>query len=108
MTQTLRQAARKRVQESRIARQRAWAEREASLGEAAVEVVAAIGQRDRAEQAAAEAIDSMLKLRVTLTEVGERCGLSLREVTRLKRVFLDTAAAPASSDAVGRREVSGS
>ena len=27
----------------------------------------------------------MLRLRVSLTEVGDRCGLPLKEVTRLKR-----------------------
>lgn len=90
MGQTVRQQARKRVGEAVAARKRAWAEREARLSEAAVDVVAAIVARDQAEQAAADAIAIMLALQVSLTEVGERCGLALREVTRLKRSYLDT------------------
>ena len=62
-------------------------------------MVAAIAARDRAERAAAESIASMLKLRVSLTEVGERCGLPLKEVARLKRCYLDSSAdgSPAAS-----------
>lgn len=89
MAQTLRQQARSRVYEGAAARKRAWAEREAELSAAAVDVVAAITARDRAESAAADAIGRMLKQRVSLTEIGERCGLPLKEVTRLKRAGTD-------------------
>ena len=89
MAQTLRQQARSRVYEGAAARKRAWAEREADLSAAAIDVVAAITARDRAESAAADAIGRMLKLRVSLTEIGERCGLPLKEVTRLKRAGTD-------------------
>ncbi|MBU4188879.1 MAG: hypothetical protein KJ817_11840 [Actinobacteria bacterium] len=92
MAQTLRQQARKQVNEATATRKRAWAEREARLAEAAVEVVAALVARDRAEQAAAVAIDSMAKEQVGLAEIGDRCGLPLKEVTRLKRIHLDVAA----------------
>ena len=61
----------------------------ARLAAAAVEVVAAIVARDRAEEAAANAIAAMAKEHVNLTEIGDRCGLSLKEVTRLKRTYLD-------------------
>ena len=89
MAQTLRQQARKQVNEATATRKRVWAEREARLAEAAVEVVAAIVARDRAEQAAAEAIASMTEERVSLSEIGDRCGLALKEVTRLKHTYLD-------------------
>lgn len=87
MAQTLRQQARRQVVEATATRKRAWAEREARLADAAVEVVAAIGARDRAEQAAATAIATMTNERVSLTEIGDRCGLPLKEVTRLKRTY---------------------
>lgn len=89
MAQTLRQQARRQVNEATATRKREFAEREARLAEAAVEVVAAIVARDRAEEAAANAIAAMAKEHVNLTEIGDRCGLSLKEVTRLKRTYLD-------------------
>lgn len=89
MEQSLRQRARRQVKEATATRRQSWLEREARLGDAAVEVVAAIGARDRAESVAGEAIASMLELRVSLSEVGERCGLPLKEVVRLKRIHLD-------------------
>ncbi len=108
MEQSLRQLARKRVKEATATRRQDWLEREARLGDAAVEVVAAIGARDRAESEAARSIASMLALGVSLSEVGERCGLALKEVVRLKRVHLEAssatgapAARPVSSTSVG-------
>lgn len=89
MAKTLRQQARSQVLEGAAARKRAWADRETELSAAAVDVVAAITARDRAELAASEAIGRMLKLRITLTEIGQRCGLPLKEVTRLKRASAD-------------------
>ena len=99
MAQTLRQQARRQVKEATATRKRTWAEREDELGKAAVDVVAAIAARDRAEQAAVESISSMMRLRVSLTEVGERCGLPLKEVARLKRCYLDSSdsGSPAAS-----------
>ena len=87
MAQTLRQQARRKVNEATATRKRAWAEREARLADAAVEVVAAIVARDRAEQAAADAIAAMATEQLSLTEIGDRCGLPLKEVTRLKRTY---------------------
>lgn len=90
MTQTLRQQARRQVNEATVTRKRAWAEREARLVDAAVEVVAAIVARDRAEQAAAVAIIAMTREQVSLSEIGERCALPLKEVSRLKKLHLET------------------
>lgn len=87
MAQTLRQQARRKVNEATATRKRVWAEREARLADAAVEVVTAIVARDRAEQAAADAIAAMATEQLSLTEIGERCGLPLKEVTRLKRTY---------------------
>lgn len=95
MSQTLRQQARRQVNEATATRKRVWAEREARLVDAAVEVVAAIVARDRVEQAAAQAILAMADERVSLTEIGERCGLPLKEVIRLKKLQV----APVSRDA---------
>lgn len=108
MEQSLRQRARRQVKEATATRRQGWLEREARLGDAAVEVVAAIGARDRAESEAAKSIASMLELGVSLSEVGERCGLALKEVVRLKRVRLGPSsgtgvpvARPVSSISVG-------
>lgn len=103
MAQTLRQEARRKVNEATVTRKRAWAEREARLADAAVEVVAAIVARDRAEQAAADAITAMAKEQVSLTEIGDRCGLPLKEVTRLKRTYPAATVAPAEPPAVDTR-----
>lgn len=88
MAETIRQAARRQVKEATAARQKSWVEREEQLSKAAVDVVASISARDRAEQSAARSIGTMLALQVSLTEVGERCGLPVKEVTRLKRSYL--------------------
>ena len=99
MAQTLRQEARRKVNEGTATRKRAWAERESRLADAAVEVVAAIVARDRAERAAAGAITAMAKEQVSLTEIGDRCGLPLKEVTRLKRTY------PAATGVLAERPV---
>ncbi len=91
MGQTLRQQARRQVTEASAARKRTWQEREARLVAAAVEVVAAIVARDKAEKAAAQAIAAMAGEQATLTEIGERCGLPLKEVVRMKRTYLEPA-----------------
>ena len=90
MAETIRQAARRQVKEAAAVRQRSWAAREEQLSKAAVDVVAYIAARDRAEKAAANSIGTMLAVDVSLTEVGERCGLALKEVTRLKRRYLES------------------
>jgi 1,6-anhydro-N-acetylmuramate kinase len=96
MAQTLRQQARRKVNEATATRKRAWAEREAKLADATVEVVAAIVARDRAEEAAAEAIGAMTSERLSLTEIGDRCGLPLKEVVRLRRTYPGDSRQPSS------------
>ena len=87
--QSVRQEARRRVREAAASRMRSLAEREARLNNLAVDVVTAIAARDRAEQAAAEAVGVLLGEEVALAEIGERCGLPVREVARLKRIHRD-------------------
>lgn len=97
MVQTVRQEARRRVREAAASRMRTLAERETRLNDLAVDVVTAIAARDRADLAAAEAVGALLGEQVAVAEIGERCGLSSREVVRLKRTYLDaTAATPAA------------
>lgn len=84
----MREEARRRVREAAASRMRLLAEREARLNRLAVDVVTAIAARDRAEQEAAEAMGVLLGEQVNLAEVGERCGLPVKEVSRLKRVHL--------------------
>lgn len=107
MAQTLRQQARRQVTEAMVARKRAWADREARLAEAAVNVVAAIAARDKAEHTAAQSIAVMLNLGVTLIEIADRCGLPGKEVGRLKRTFLDDTPATAATIERAPRAVSG-
>ena len=85
MVQSVRQVARRQVREAAASRMRLVAEREARLNDLAVDVVTAIAARDRAEHAAAEAVCVLLGEQVTLAEIGERCGLPVKEVSRLKR-----------------------
>lgn len=89
VAQSVRQEARRRVREVAASRMRSLAEREARLGSLAVDVLTAIAARDRAEQAAAEAVGVLLAEQVAIVEIGERCGLPVREVARLKRLYLD-------------------
>lgn len=89
MAQSARQEARRQVREAAASRMRLLAEREARLNGLAVDVVTAIAARDRAEQGAVEAVGVLLGEQVTLAEIGERCGLAVKEVARLKRIHLD-------------------
>lgn len=88
MVQSVRQEARRQVREAAASRMRLVAEREARLNDLAVDVVTALAARDRAEQRAAEAVGVLLGEQVPLAEIGERCGLPVKEVSRLKRVHL--------------------
>lgn len=89
VVQTVRQEARRRVREAAASRMRTLAERESQLNDLAVDVVTAIAARDRAHLAAAAAFGVLLGEEVSLGEIGERCGLSPREVVRLKRTYLE-------------------
>ncbi|HQZ84930.1 MAG TPA: hypothetical protein PLB21_04790 [Actinomycetota bacterium] len=83
-SQTVRQQARQQVGQVHAARLKEFAEREKKLGTAAVEVVAALVARERAEQRAAVAIRAMLALGLNVPEVAQRCGISPQQTTRLK------------------------
>lgn len=74
------------MKEATAVRQRSWVEREEQLSKAAVDVVASISAHDRAEHSGAKSIGIMLALHVTRTEVGERCGLPVKEVPALESV----------------------
>lgn len=89
MVQSARQVARRKVREVAVSRMRLLAEREARLNGLAVDVVTAIAARDRAEREAAEAVAVLVGEQVALAEIGERCGLAVKEVARLKRIHLD-------------------
>ena len=93
VVQSVRQEARRQVREAAASRMRLVAEREARLNDLAVDVVTAIAARHQAERAAAEAVCVLLGEQVSLAEVGERCGLPVKEVARLKRVNLQAAVA---------------
>ena len=88
--QTARQQARRQVGEAHAERARQWAGREKDLGKAAVEVVAALVARERAERRASAAVRSMLVLGVSVAEVAQRCGISQQAVTKLKHAHPDS------------------
>ena len=88
--QTARQQARRQVGEAHAERARQWAGREKDLGKAAVEVVAALVARERAERRASAAVRSMLVLGVSVAEVAQRCGISQQAVTKLKHAHPET------------------
>ena len=98
VVQSVRQEARRQVREAAASRMRLLAEREARLNDLAVDVVTAIAARDRADRAAAEAVRVLLGEQVALAEIGERCGLPVKEVSRLKRIHLQAAVADHRSD----------
>lgn len=107
MVQSLRQEARRQVREAAVSRMRLLAEREARLNSLAVDVVTAIAARDRAELEAAEAVGVLLGEQVTLAEIGQRCGLAVKEVGRLKRIGLDADAHGHADKALGGASTSG-
>jgi hypothetical protein len=82
--QTARQQARRQVGEAHAVRLREWADRERELAAAAVDVVAALVDRDRAEERAGVAVRSMLALRVSVAEVAQRCCITPQLATKLK------------------------
>ena len=90
--QSVRQEARRQVREAAASRMRSLAEREARLNDLAVDVVTAIAARDRAELAAAEAVVVLMGEQVALAEIGERCGLPVKEIARLRRTHRDAGA----------------
>lgn len=89
--QSMRQVARRRVQEALAIKQKEREAQERRLQESAVAVLTALAERDAAvaasEQTAATSIASMLAEGLSLAEVADWCGgLDVREVTRLSRL----------------------
>lgn len=88
----MRQVARRTVAEALAAKRAERAEREKALGDAAVELLTALAERDEAvaaaELAAGAAVKTMLGLGLSLSDVAEYCGgeLDAKDLARLSRV----------------------
>lgn len=101
--QGLKQDARRRVTEALSAKQKGRLERERRQADLAVDVLAALAERDQAiraaEQQAAEAVRALIAERVSIAEIAELCGglLDAKELTRLSRISPQATAAKASA-----------
>lgn len=90
--QGLKQDARRRVTEALSARQKERVEQERQQAALAVDLLAALAERDEAiqsaEQQAADAVRALLAERLSITEIAELCGgqLDTKELTRLSRI----------------------
>ena len=89
--QTMRQVARRRVQEALAVKQKEREAQERRLQASAVAVLTALAERDAAiamaEQTAATSIAAMAAEGLSLAEIVDWCGgLEVREVTRLSRI----------------------
>lgn len=90
--QALKQDARRKVAEALSAKQKERLETERRQARLAVEILAAIAERDEAvrtaEQQAAEALNGLLAERLTVTEIAELCGgqIDVKELARLSRI----------------------
>jgi hypothetical protein len=97
--QSVRQAARRSALDAQAARRRERADRERRLEALAVAVLTALGERDRAvkdaEMRAGEALRAMsVDEGLSVREAVEWCGtgITVREVTRLRRLAGDPSA----------------
>lgn len=93
--QAARQAARRKVSEALAIKQRERAERERRLSEAAVSVLTALAERDKAvaaqEHVAAAAIATMVAEGLSAAEIAGWCGgLDARDVGRLAKLSAPT------------------
>ncbi len=90
--QGLKQDARRRVTEALSARQKERVEQERRQAGLAVDVLAALAERDEAIQAAerqaADAVRALLAEHLSVTEIAELCGgqPDTKELTRLSRI----------------------
>ncbi len=90
--QSLKQQARRTVQEALAAKQKERAERDRRQGELAVEVVSALAERDEVaascERVAAAAVRSLTGEGLTISDVAELCGeqVDVKELQRLARL----------------------
>lgn len=89
--QALRQDARRRVAEALASKQKERLEQEKRHAGLAVEILTAIAERDetitRTEQAAGEAIRTLVGERLSVSEIADLCGgqLQVKELQRLSR-----------------------
>jgi hypothetical protein len=100
--QGLKQDARRRVTEALSAQRKERVERERRQVGLAVQVLAALAERDEAiqvaEQQAADAVRALVAEHLDFAEIAELCGgqVGAKELTRLSRISSDVAPATAS------------
>lgn len=100
--QGLKQVARRRVTEALSAQRKERVERERRQVGLAVQVLAALAERDQAiqvaEQQAADAVRALVAEHLGFAEIAELCGgqVGAKELTRLSRIWSDVAPATAS------------
>jgi len=90
--QGFKQDARRRVTEALSAQRKERLEQERRLADLAVQILAAIAERDEAvhtaEQQAADAVRALLAEHLSIAEIADLCGgqLDAKELTRLSRI----------------------
>jgi hypothetical protein len=90
--QGFKQDARRRVTEALSAQRKERLEQERRLADLAVQILAAIAERDEAvhsaEQQAADAVRALLAGRLSVAEIADLCGgqVDVKELTRLSRI----------------------
>ena len=90
--QGFKQDARRRVAEALSAQRKERIEQERRLADLAVDILAAIAERDEAvqaaEQQAADAVRALLGERLSIAEIADLCGgqVDAKELTRLSRI----------------------
>lgn len=100
--QGFKQDARRRVTEALSAKQKARLEQERRHAGLAVDVLAAIAERDEAiqsaEQQASDAVRALLAEHLSVAEIADLCGghVDAKELTRLSRISSEVAPATAS------------
>ena len=90
--QGFKQAARRRVNEALSAQRKERLEQERRLADLAVQILAAIAERDEAvqtaERQAADAVRALLAEHLSIPEIADLCGgqIDIKELTRLSRI----------------------
>lgn len=90
--QGYKQDARRRVTEALSAQRKERLEQERRLADLAVQILAAIAERDEAvqsaEQQAADAVRALLAEHLSIAEIGDLCGgqVDIKELARLSRI----------------------
>lgn len=90
--QGFKQDARRRVTEALSAQRKERLEQERRLADLAVQILAAIAERDEAthtaEQQAADAVRALLAEHLSIAEIADLCGgqVDAKELTRLSRI----------------------